>query len=106
MKPFAKSFYNSAAWRNCRTSYISRRRMIDGGLCEKCRERAGYIVHHKKALTPQNINNPSITLSYDNLEYLCKPCHDEEEGHFIRRKERHCLFDAEGQPIDLRQLKS
>ena len=81
MKEFAKGFYNSAAWRKCRRAYIDSRIMVDGGMCEICGERVGYIVHHKELLTPTNITDPNITLSFDNLQYVCKPCHDEEEGH-------------------------
>lgn len=105
VKEFAKKFYKSKTWKKCRASYISKRRMIDGGLCEICGKRLGYIVHHKKALTPENIGDPEISLSHDNLEYVCKPCHDEEEGHFIQRKKGNCSFDADGQPIDKRKLK-
>lgn len=104
MKEFAKKFYNSSAWRQCRASYISERIKTDGGLCEKCGQRVGYIVHHKIALTPGTINNPEISLSHDNLMYVCKPCHDEEEGHFVRRKKGCCVFAADGQPIDMRKL--
>ena len=104
MKEFAKKFYNSAAWKKCRASYISQRRMTDGGLCEICGERPGFIVHHKTALTPANIGDPNITLSHDNLAYVCKPCHDEEEDHFVKRKSGCCIFGADGQPIDMRRL--
>lgn len=104
MKEFAKKFYRSKEWKKCRESYISERRMVDGGLCEICGERTGYIVHHKKALTPANISNPEISLSHGNLQYVCKPCHDKEEGHFIRRKKGNCVFDANGQPIDTRGM--
>ena len=72
-KEWAISFYNSKAWKDCRSSYIS----SVFGLCERC-ESTGYIVHHKEHLTPNNINNPNISLNHDNLEYLCKRCHDEE----------------------------
>lgn len=106
MKEFAKKFYNSTAWKKCRASYIASRRMIDGGLCEACHQRAGYIVHHKTALTPANISDPDIALSHSNLAYVCKPCHDEEEGHFVQRKETLCMFDMNGQPIDLRRTDS
>ena len=51
-REFAKWFYDSSAWRKCRASYISKRQGIDGGMCERCRERPGYIVHHKTAITP------------------------------------------------------
>lgn len=104
MKEFAKRFYNSSAWKKCRASYISERRMIDGGVCEVCGQRMGYIVHHKEALTPSNISNPNIALNHNNLAYVCKPCHDEEEDHFVQRKKGCCVFAADGQPIDMRNL--
>ena len=70
MKEFAKGFYNSRAWKKCRRAYIDSRIMVDGGMCEICGERVGYIVHHKELLTPTNITDPSITLSFDNLQYV------------------------------------
>lgn len=105
LKEFAKKFYKSKSWQKCRASYISQRRMIDGGLCEICGKRLGYIVHHKTALTPVNIRNPEIALSHNNLQFVCKPCHDEEEGHFVQRKKGYCSFDADGQPIDKRNFE-
>lgn len=102
-KEFARAFYDSMTWRRCRKAYIADRVAIDGGLCEKCHERLGYMVHHIKPLTPDNINDPDITLNHSNLEYECKPCHDREEGHFIKRKKNRsrCTFDAEGNPIPI-----
>ena len=99
-KEFAKAFYNSPAWRKCRKAYIDKRILIDGGLCENCHERLGYIVHHIKELTPQNINDENITLSFDNLQYDCKHCHDREEVHaFIKQNKNRIYFDSNGQPI-------
>lgn len=76
-KDFAKSFYKSAAWKRTREYVISRA----FGMCERCREngvyRHGKIVHHKVPLTPQNINDPAISLNPDNLVYLCHECHEE-----------------------------
>ena len=103
-KSWAKWFYKSDAWQSCRRGYIAERKRIDGGMCETCGERLGYIVHHKEALTPANIGDPNITLSHDNLVYVCKPCHDEEEDHFVKRKSGCCIFGADGQPIDMRRL--
>ena len=105
-KDWAKAFYNSPAWRAARQSYISYRLSIDGGLCEKCHERLGYIVHHKINLTPLNINDPSISLSRDNLCYECKPCHDREEGHYIGPGGQivsSCVFDSSGNPLSTRE---
>ena len=75
-KGWAKKFYHSKAWLCVRKLAIFRA----DGLCERC-ERPGYIVHHIIELTPDNINKPEIALSLNNLEYLCKECHDREHLH-------------------------
>lgn len=77
-KEFAKAFYNSKKWKTCRVAYIKHRKSIDGGMCESCHEVPGYIVHHKEELTPNNINNPDITLNFENLKYDCHICHNKE----------------------------
>lgn len=79
-KEFAKAFYNSKRWKKCREAYIKHRESIDGGLCETCHERIGYIVHHKEELTPENINDPDITLGFSNLKYDCHICHQKEKS--------------------------
>lgn len=95
-REFAKSFYKSAAWRKCRTAYIKQRIMIDGGMCETCGTRPGKIVHHKVWITPDNINNPDVTLNLDNLKYDCQECHNKETEN--ETKPRY-IFDESGQPI-------
>lgn len=100
MKEFARPFYKSAKWRKCRNAYIDYRRLIDGGYCEVCHEQLGYIVHHKIPLTPDNINDDSISLSFDNLRYDCKDCHDREDVHpFISGAKVKCFFDDKGNPL-------
>ena len=96
-KEFAKKFYRSKAWKSCRNSYIAKRVTIDGGMCERCKERVGYILHHKVLLTSQNINDPYIALNHSQLEYLCKPCHDDE--HYADIHGPTCKFGSDGQPI-------
>ena len=76
---FARAFYNSARWQKCRTSYIKYRESIDGGLCETCRQAKGKIVHHRQWLTPENIDDDSVSLNFDNLRYDCQECHNREE---------------------------
>ena len=98
-KEFAKGFYKSKAWQACRQSYISKRITIDGGLCERCKDRVGYILHHKTKLTPLNINNPDITLNHCRLEYLCKQCHDNEHYYDMHNLEAPVSFDEHGQLI-------
>ena len=53
-REFAKAFYKSKEWLKVRAAYIAKRKSIDGGLCESCHEKPGYIVHHKIELTPEN----------------------------------------------------
>lgn len=61
-KEFARSFYSSKAWQDCRNEYAKRRHH----LCENCLRRGiykpGVIVHHIEELTPFNITNPEIAL--------------------------------------------
>ena len=98
-KEFAKTFYASKAWRSCRCSYINRRISIDGGLCERCKTRTGYILHHKTMLTPFNITDTSVTLNHCNLEYVCKECHDGIHYSDIHGLKPSAVFDENGQVI-------
>jgi 5-methylcytosine-specific restriction protein A len=99
-KEFAKKFYASSAWHKARDAYIAERMAIDGGMCERCHKRPGYIVHHIIELTPDNINDPDITLNKSNFAYWCKPCHDDE--HLPTHDTdalRKITFDDDGNPI-------
>lgn len=102
-KEWAKAFYKSKRrWIRCKDAYIEKRIAIDGGLCEECHEKPGYIVHHKIMLTEANINNPDISLNEDYLEYVCKDCHDMFEGHGLNKGIKPlCRFDKDGQPIPI-----
>lgn len=75
-REFAKPFYDSKEWQKCREAYIKYRKAVDGGVCESCGEELGYIVHHKVELSPENINDPDITLNFNNLKYDCLKCHN------------------------------
>lgn len=103
-KKFSKSFYNSKAWKKCREGYFH----SQNGICEICGN-PGEEVHHKKYITPTNINNPEITLNWDNLQLLCKNCHNaihEKSYHLsllrgIKNKgiAKGLKFDDKGQVI-------
>src|SRR5690606_27192736 len=93
MQPWARSFYKSRAWQRCREAYIAYRH----GLCERCGA-GGKIVHHKVYLTPDNINDPEITLSFDNLELLCATCHQHEHFETLPTAEG-LRFTADGDLI-------
>ena len=80
-KAFARKFYSSKAWQDCRNEYAKRQHY----LCENCLRkgiyRPGVIVHHKIEIDPVNIERPEITLNFDNLELLCRECHAEIHGN-------------------------
>ncbi len=82
---FSTAFYKSAEWLHFREWVIADRL----GLCERCGQ-PGKILHHKILLTPYNIRDPRVTMNPDNVEYLCKECH--EAAH-------HAGFDADGRPV-------
>lgn len=75
-KKYSKGFYNSAQWIKCRNSFMKSKNYI----CERCGGVAK-IVHHKKHITPMNINDFNITLNWDNLQALCLECHNIIHGN-------------------------
>lgn len=103
-RAFARKFYKSSAWKHTREAYI---RNVNG-LCERCLRRGvvkpGEILHHKVHLSPENIDNPDYTLSFDNLEYVCRDCHAAEHPEIYgiqdRPKPRVC-FDQYGNLVNL-----
>jgi 5-methylcytosine-specific restriction endonuclease McrA len=99
VKPFAKQFYKSKAWRNCRDAYF----VSQHGLCERC-QGPGKIVHHTIYLNPENINDPTVALNHDLLELLCQDCHNKE--HHSNGEEVTAdglMFDSNGDLIQVRR---
>ena len=92
-----KKFYKSNEWERCRQAYIS----SVGGLCERCRANGvinpGYIVHHKEYITPENFTDPAVSLSFDNLEYVCLQCHN--QIHFKRKRRYEVRADGSVAPL-------
>lgn len=99
-KEFAKAFYNSGAWQDVRDIRIG----MDKGFCQLC-GMPGNEVDHIVELTPENINNPEITLNLDNLQTLCHKCHTKKTNREHRKKnpDNNVLdkitFDKNGFPI-------
>lgn len=95
MQEYAKWFYRSKAWQQCRDGYAK----SVGGLCEECLKRGiyqpGEIVHHRTPITPDNIRDPAITLSWSNLELVCRDCH----GDLHRQRERRYRLDELGRVL-------
>ena len=85
-----ENFYTSWTWRKCRAAFAKSK----GNLCERCLRR-GIInpgtkeqpleTHHKIPLTADNVNDPKVALNWDNMELLCKKCHDEEKERKPKR---------------------
>lgn len=78
------AFYKTKTWQNCRDDYMK----SVGGLCERCLAKGlivpAEIIHHKIHLNESNINDPSVSLNFDNLEALCRVCHGEAHGKVKR----------------------
>lgn len=70
-----KEFYRTRAWVRTSRAFMRSKDYI----CERCGAPAA-IVHHKVYLDDVKANNPSISLSWSNLEALCQGCHNQE--HF------------------------
>ena len=93
-KDFAREFYNSTAWKQCREAY--KKKMCY--LCERCGQ-PGVIVHHKIRVTPQTINDPAVLLNFDNLELLCRSCHQKEHEHEQQDDGKRYFFGKNGEVI-------
>ena len=101
-REYAKSFYNSQAWKKTRNAYYKYR----AGQCERCLKEfwegkrgevnPGVIVHHKEYITPENLSDPTIALSFDNLELLCEDHHNKEH----KAKDKRYIFDKDGNIIE------
>ena len=91
------AFYVSWRWRKCRIAFAKSK----GNICEECLAR-GIIeagskdrpleVHHKIPLTPENIHDPKVTLNWDNLQLLCKTCHEAKKD----KKPKRWRVDQDG----------
>lgn len=89
-RAFAAKFYASKQWKRTEAAVMK----AYAYTCQRC-GRPARIVHHKTWLTPDNINDPNVTLNWDNLEPLCIDCHNRE--HMGKAETAPGLkFDATG----------
>jgi len=69
-----KKFYKSGVWKNKREQILKR----DNFECQRCKRNGEFskakVVHHIKHLD----EFPELALDDDNLESLCKQCHNKE----------------------------
>lgn len=98
-KEFSKRFYNSQRWQKTRAAFLSAH-----PYCNR-HELAGVIVpaehvHHVIELDEENIKDPEITLSWDNLEALCHECHTKEHTAAAQCDDG-LFFDSDGNILPL-----
>ena len=84
------NFYKSNAWKLAREIKIRQA----GGLCERCGD-IGVEVHHIKRLNVENVKDVSVSINLDNLELLCKDCHNKEHKRYFNKQQ----FDIFGNYI-------
>ena len=101
-----KEFYQSKAWQDVRKTVWIKQNL----LCNRChkpvyvdgisdylpkgKRRTG-IVHHKIYLDDSNVSDKDITLNIDNLEGLCKDCHEKEHNKGQATRNNY-YFDEDG----------
>ncbi|HCB67498.1 MAG TPA: HNH endonuclease [Acholeplasmataceae bacterium] len=90
------NFYKSPAWLAARELKI----MSVDGLCERCGA-IGIEVHHKDRLSIDNVRDTSVSLNQDNLELLCRECHNQEHERFSNK----IRFDKDGNLINQEKPK-
>lgn len=64
------------------------------------------IVHHKIVLTPENINDPEVTLNWEYLELLCLDCHNREPHGKENKEDKKTIaeglyFDEKGNVVQV-----
>lgn len=103
-REFSRKFYKSKQWKDTRNAFARSK----NNLCERCLRSGqvvrGEIVHHKQHLSPDNINDTSITLGFNNLELLCRDCHAAEHPEIYRNNRKakpRVAFDENGNVIRL-----
>ena len=104
-----KDFYNSKAWKRVRKTVWLKQNL----LCNRChkpvyvdklsewipkRDRRTGIVHHKEYLTDVNVYDDNISLNEENLEGICKECHEKEHHKDVSTRENY-MFDENGNLI-------
>lgn len=75
-------------------------RIVPPGMCERCFQRGeltpAKVVHHIIHLTPENVGDPHIALSFDNFQRLCQDCHAAVHSN---QPESRVTFDEMGNVV-------
>lgn len=88
MRSINNEFYRSKVWRDTRERFLEL-----NPWCEECLKQKRYtpatLVHHREHLNETNVNDPKISLGYDNLEAVCIECHN--KIHYGRTDKRYTV---------------
>lgn len=87
-----KEFYSSAMWQKQRKYKMQQ----ENYRCNRC-DGVAEDVHHKITLTEHNVNDYEVSLNLDNLECLCRRCHNKE----THGKKDEYIFDKNGDLIEI-----
>ena len=104
-----RKFYNSKVWQDVRKNVWLKQNL----LCNRCHKpvyvdgisdyipkekRVIGIVHHIEYLNDYNVYDTNITINTDNLEGLCKECHEKEHDRPQSIRNDY-MFDENGNLI-------
>lgn len=89
-----KAFYNSKQWLLFREQYILKHVEENKGIiCKTCNkhiiDRGDVQLHHSPTeLTEDNYKDVTISLNEDNIELICRSCHNKEHNRFCGGKHK------------------
>ena len=82
-----QEFYKSRTWETFRQNLILKRN-LEKGFIECCRcgkkivKKYDLILHHKTPLNVMNVNDYTVSLNEDNIEFICFRDHNKEHNRF------------------------
>lgn len=92
--PEIEKKYKSKRWQKLR-----KQKLLLNPICERCYKqgivKATCIIHHKEYVTDKNYLDDNVFFNIDNLESLCRDCHNKE--HFTDKQEY--VFNEDGDVI-------
>lgn len=103
-RDFSRHIYHSARWQGIQSLAMQRTEttvgMVPPNMCERCYQhgliKPAKVVHHITWITPENVDDPSVTLNLDNLMRLCQDCHAAVHSKNPDEAPRRYLFDEQG----------
>lgn len=98
-----QSFYASEKWINFRQILINERLTIEKEIiCEHCgkpiKKISEITLHHIKELTPENVNDVTISLNQNNIMLVHHDCHNKIH-HRFGYKPSHNVYIVFGSPL-------